>query len=153
MNFKIIRFKYLFPMILAIVFLLGSTGCGSGANTKSAATTDTPQVGEWMTKFSVKLANGETENWEVYFDVSDDGKTVPTVQLIHYIGDQTPQSVLMLRKDPSIKNNFFDFSITEMDSHTTYTYEGNVTFTSSKEAAGTLNIYGDDYQFTAAPTQ
>jgi len=104
-----------------------------------------------MAEFTIELKSGKTENWKIYFDVSDDGKTVPTVQLIHYIGDQTPQSVLLLRKDPSINNNFFEFSLTEYVSYSTYNYEGSVTFTSSKEADVLLNIYGDDYQLTVVP--
>lgn len=142
--------KILF-MLLTIMLVLACADCSQQLASKSSEAIDKVQPGEWMAEFSINLASGKTENWEVYFDVSEDGKTVPTVQLIHYIGDQTPQSVLLLRKDPSIKNNSFDFSLTEMDSYTMYTYKGNATFTSSQEADGTLNVYDVDYQFTAVP--
>ena len=143
--------KKTIALLLTLVFALSLAGCGSQPAPKSGKAVIEPQSGEWMAEFTIELKSGKTENWKIYFDVSDDGKTVPTVQLIHYIGDQTPQSVLLLRKDPSINNNFFEFSLTEYVSYSTYNYEGSVTFTSSKEADVLLNIYGDDYQLTVVP--
>jgi len=144
--------KKIIALLLALAFALSLASCGSQSAPQSDKAVVEPQPGEWMAAFSIELGSGKTENWKIYFDVSDDGKTAPTVQLIHYIGDQTPQSVLLLRKDPSIKNNSFDFSLTEYVSSRTYNYEGNATFTSSKEADVILHIYGDDYQLTAVPT-
>ena len=112
------------------------------------------QPGSWEAAFSISLANGKTENWIVDFFVNDDGKTVSSVELIHYIGELTPDTnatALFTVIDAAIKKNSFDFSLTELVSYSTKTYKGKVTFTSSKEAEGVLNISGDDYGFTAVP--
>lgn len=154
MNFKITQGKHLFSLIFAIIFLLSITGCGLQPASKSGEAIGKVQPGGWEAEFSVDLANGKIENWVVYFHVNDDGKTVSSVELIHFMGVLTPgtnETALYTIIDSPIKNNSFEFSLTEMASYTTYTYKGNVTFTSSKEADGTLNIYGDDYQFTVVP--
>ncbi|MCL2136973.1 MAG: hypothetical protein FWH40_05580 [Coriobacteriia bacterium] len=128
-----------------------------GPSTKGSASSETfdkVQTGEWEGSFSYKLANGKTETWLVYFDVKDDGKTITSVELVHYIGEltaDTDATALFTVLDKKISNNAFEFSLTEMVSYSTHTYKGSVTFTSSKEASGNLNIGGDDYKFTATP--
>ena len=141
-------------LLLALVLALSLAGCGSQSASKSGVAAGPPQPGVWEAEFSLELANGKTENWIVDFWVKDDGKTVSSVELIHYIGVLTPgtnETALFTVIDATIKNNSFEFSLTEMASYRTYTYKGKVVFTSSEEAAGIINIYDNDYRFTAVP--
>lgn len=92
MNFRITQARQLLSLIFTIIFLLGITGCGSHPASKTGEAAIEPQPGEWMAEFPIELKNGKIENWEVYFDVSEDGKTVPTVQLVYYTGDWTPDT-------------------------------------------------------------
>ena len=169
-NIKIIIIAVMFILFLCISL----TGCNTPTQTEASAQDSGPtgatasepatdsssdatgkvQPGGWEASFSIDLANGKTENWIVDFHVDDDGKTVSSVELIHYIGVLTPDTnatALFTVIDAPIKKNSFDFSLTELVSYSTQTYKGSVTFTSSEEADGMLSISGDDYRFTAVP--
>jgi len=145
---------------LSALLLLTGSGCmlkgrsEPETNTKDGKVTSV-QSGVWEAEFSIKLANGKTENWIVDFHVNDDGKTVSSVELIHYIGVLTPgtnETALFTVIDAPIKDSSFEFSLTELtSSYSTLKYKGTVTFTSTKEASGTINISDKDYKFTAVP--
>ncbi|MCL2337073.1 MAG: hypothetical protein FWC60_06600 [Firmicutes bacterium] len=142
MSLRIIQRKHLLLLILAIIFLFAGAGCGSSKASQ-------PQPGDWTANVAVTHGNGNTENWVVYFTVSNDGKKVPTVQLMHYTGElrsDTKVTLVFTDGDYSIKKNSFEFSTFDST-------KGKVKFTSAKEAAGTLHVGGQDYQFTAAPKQ
>ena len=149
------------PAMLIMFLCIALAGCNTPAQT-GAPGRDSGQTeavgtvlpGGWEGGFSIGLANGTAENWIVDFFVNDDGKTVSSVELIHYIGDLTPDTnatALLTVIDAEITNNSFDFTLSELVSYSMNTYEGSVTFTSSKEAEGILNIDGDDNRFTAVP--
>lgn len=152
-NCRSVRLKRLFTLALTIVFLLGAAGCVSQASALTNEAGD-PQPGWWEAEFSIELTNGKMEHWMVYFMVTDDGKEISSVEMVHYIGELTSSTyptALFTVLDSPIENDSFAFSLTELAGYSTYTYKGNVTFISSEEADVILNVYDVDYQFTAVP--
>jgi len=147
MDFRITRGKQLFPIILAISFLLGSTGCGSHTHPIE------PQPGRWVAEFSLKNDYGNTENWVLNFIVDENGETVSSVMLGHYQDDVSTMKVMLSPYVLTIENNSFELTFPEFRSNINYSYKGSITFVSETEANGVLNIYKKDRKFSLAPSK
>jgi hypothetical protein len=119
------------PVLIALVLLI--TACQSAS---------LAQKGKW----TASLQPNTNVTWTLIFSVDANGKQIASGALLNFGKTST-----VLLQPVDIKNNQFKLSFQYMNGFALSTYEFDGAFTSVSTAAGTVDIGGKNYQWTAAP--